>query len=72
MKSLRIAALGLFVVLWATAAHGDSMKPGDPTIKQGGGDPTSPTPISSPAFYIESPSGSSPNSLRVPRTTCRR
>ena len=62
MKSLRIAALGLFVVLWATAAHGDSMKPGDPTIKQGGGDPTSPTPISSPAFYIESPSGSSPAS----------
>ena len=60
MKSLRIAALGLFVVLWATPAHGDSMKPGDPTIKQGGGDPSFPTGIIVPDFTILSSSGSSP------------
>ena len=62
MKSLRIAVLGLFVVMCAAPAHGDSIKPGDPTIKQGGGDPASPTPIISPAFYILSQSGSSPAS----------
>ena len=63
MKSLRIAVFGLFVVMCAAPAHGDSIKPGDPTIKQGGGDPASPTPIISPAFYILSPTGTSPKSL---------
>jgi len=49
------------VVLCAAPAHGDSIPAGDPTIKQGGGDPASPTPIISPAFYILSPSGTSPS-----------
>jgi hypothetical protein len=50
----------MFVVLCAAAAYGDSIPSGDPTIKQGGGDPPGPTPIFTPDFTILSPSGTSP------------
>jgi hypothetical protein len=60
MKSLRIATLSLLVALCAAPAHADSIPAGDPKIAQGGGDPSSPTPIISAAFFILSPSGTSP------------
>jgi hypothetical protein len=60
MKSVRFAALSLFVVLCATPVHASTIPAIDPHIKQGGGDPSSPTPISSSAFYILSPTGTSP------------
>lgn len=51
MKSLRIAALSLLIVLWAIPVHASTIPP-DPRIKQGGGDPSSPSPIFSPDFTI--------------------
>jgi hypothetical protein len=60
MKSLRFAGLSLLVVLCAISVRASTIPAIDPHIKQGGGDPSSPTPISSSAFYIESPSGTSP------------
>ena len=60
MKVLRVAALSLLAGLCAAPVHADSVPPGDPRIRQGGGDPANPTPIISPAFYILSPTGTSP------------
>jgi hypothetical protein len=66
MKSVRFAALTPLAVLCAISVHASTIPPIDPHINQGGGDPTSPTPIISSAFYILSPSGTSP----APRSPC--
>jgi hypothetical protein len=59
MKSLRIAVLSLVVLLWVVPVQGSTIPP-DPSIKQGGFDPSSPTPIVLSDFTIVSPSGTSP------------
>jgi len=73
MKSLRIAALSLLVVLWAVPAHASTIPP-DPHYKTGGctscsglpgatapfGDQSVPAGIITPDFSILSPSGASP------------
>jgi len=58
MKSLRIAALSLLVVLCAPLAQASTIPP-DPVIRQGGGDPSA-SPIFTADFSILSPSGTSP------------
>jgi hypothetical protein len=60
MKSLRIVTLAAFVVLSTAQAHADSIPSSDPKIIQGGDPSSSPTFITSPAFYIVTPLGTSP------------
>jgi hypothetical protein len=59
MNSLRAVVLSLVVVLWVIPAQASTIPP-DPRIKQGGGDPSSPTGIIVADFTILSPSGTSP------------
>jgi hypothetical protein len=61
MRTFRITVSSLTVVLWVTLAHAGTIPPPDPSIRQGGGDPPFPTAIISPAFYIESLTGTSPS-----------
>jgi hypothetical protein len=70
MKSLRIVALGAFVVLSTAPAHAVSTSTDDPTMRLGGtgstgipisfGSAVSPTPITARRFFIFSETGTSP------------
>ena len=65
MKLVRALTLSLFVVFCAAVAYADSIPlASDPGIKTGGvPDPLAPAGIITPIFVIESPTGTSPNTL---------
>ena len=58
MKSLRIVALAAFLVFSTAVALADSIPPGDPVIRTGGGSGSA--PIYSPIFTILTATGASP------------
>ena len=58
MKSVRILALAAFLVFSTAVALADSIPPGDPVIRTGGG--TGSVPIYWPTFTILTATGNSP------------